>query len=297
MLASGSVDPSVLACLGCAAALAAAAPPAASEAPFASSIDGVELRPEVGTGIYGYHLTGNLGVTSFSVRLLDTRWLLSWDGAAELTLGAVAYEHPYYAVYGAQANGEAEGGLRLAPAAPLSAYVAASLGAGASAITQSGVPLDGGAAGNNLGSFGGPLGHANLRPGFGLSYLDAKQSLVAEAQLLGELDSPQADLPAAGYFGGALHLRYDLKDSLAAIGDLSYAATPSFSNPALGTETSLGRWTLAAEAVKTLGRGFFAGLGISVGRTATTIAFTGGPSYVSAAPLDSRIWLLLGYWP
>ena len=45
-------------------ALAGAPALAGGEGAFSSTIQGISLRPEVGTGIYGYQLGGNLGGTT-----------------------------------------------------------------------------------------------------------------------------------------------------------------------------------------------------------------------------------------
>ncbi len=275
-------------------ALALSAPALADG--FSSRLEDIELRPEIGTGIYGYELTGNLGVLSLGVRELGDRWLVSWDGDVELVSGAVAYEHPFYALYGAQGQAEAEGGLRLAPGKTVSPYVSALALASLSAIAQAGTPLDGGATINSLDGLGGVIGVAGLRLGAGASFLWPQHSLVIEVQPLAEIDSAQANTALLGFLGAALHARWDWKDSLAALGEVSYAVAPSRADAALGSSATTGRWALSAKAVKRLGR-FAVGLGISASRVATELAYAGGATFTSASPIDSRIWALVGFWP
>ncbi len=272
------------------------ASPALAASDFSTAIEGIELRPEVGTGIYGYEATGNVGATSIGLRDFDRRRILLWDGRADLTLGAVANEHPFAMLYGAQATGEAEGGLRLSPPRALSAYASVGLGASLSAVTQSGVPFDGGATVNSLDGLGGVLGSADVRLGFGGSYLKERRSLLFELQPLAEIDSAEANQPALGLFGGALHARYDVLDRFVALGDLSYALAPPRGDAALGIESSTSRWILSGEALQRWGR-FFLGLGLSVSRAETVVAYSGGTSFPTVAPILSRLYLLVGFWP
>ncbi|MHB8420183.1 MAG: hypothetical protein ACYDCL_19080 [Myxococcales bacterium] len=278
--------------------LATAVPASARAATtFSSVLDDVGLRAEVGTGIYGDELTGNLGVQSLGIRDFDRRWLVSWEADAELVIGGVAYEHPFYWLYGAQGAAQGEGGLRLLPAAAWSPYVSASLEGSLSAVAQQGVPLNGGATINDLGDLGGVIGSAGARLGLGASYLWARSSLLLEAEPLAEVDSAEADQALLGYFGAGLRARYDLRDSLVAIGEASYAVTSAQRDTALGSSIAWGRWSLAASAVKKLGRRFFAGLGLSVSRAAAQTSYSGGQSYGTSSPVDSRLWLLFGFWP
>lgn len=268
---------------------------AQGEIDFASTINTIDFRPEVGTGIYGLHLTGNLGVTSLGVRVFDQQWLLSWNGSAEMVLGGVAYELTAFVIYGVQGQAHAEGGLRLMKDRELSPYLSAGLDGSLYAITQWGNPFNDITI-NNLDGLGGVVGMIGARLGVGASYLDSKRSLVVEAQPLAEFDGAEPFRGALSYFGAALHARYDFVNTLTAIGDASFALTPTYANTALGTSSETSRWLLSASAIHTWGR-FSGGLGLSVGRSETRLAFSSGQTYVSDAPIDSRIWLLVGFWP
>jgi hypothetical protein len=282
---------------GVAVLLLGLALPAAAASTFSSVLNDIELRPEVGTGIYGDELTGNLGIQSLGLRDFDRRWLLSWNGDAELVLGGVAYENPYDWAYGAQGEAHGEGGFRILPNRPISPYVSAGLDASLSAVTEFGIPFDRVQLVNNLDGFGGVVGLADVRLGLGASFLGPRQSLIIEAQPLAEVDSAEANLPLLPYLGGALHARYDRRDSFVAIGEVYYAVTPAQNDAALGTSSVTGRWILSANALKKFGRHFFGGLGLSVSRAATQLAYSTGQSYTSDTPVDTRLWLLFGYWP
>jgi hypothetical protein len=234
-------------------------------------------------------------VLAIGVRALDRGWLLSWNGQAELVLGAVAYELPVFVIYGVQGEGSFEGGLRLTKDRELSPYVSAGLDGSLSAITQWGDPFNDITI-NNLDGLGGVVGTIAVRLGAGVSLLDSKQSLVVQAQPLAEFDGAEPFRGALGYFGIALHARYDLLNSLTAIGDASFSLTPTSSDAALGTSSQTSRWILSGSTIKKWGH-FCAGLGASVSRTTTHLTYATGQVYNSNAPIDSRIWLLVGYWP
>jgi hypothetical protein len=282
---------------GAAMLLLGTALPSSAETTFSSIMNELELRPEIGTGIYGDELTGNLGIQSLGLRDFDRRWLVSWNGDAELVLGGVAYEHPFFVAYGAQGAGQGEGGLRILPGAWVSPYVSVGVDSSLSAVTEPGVAFDRTQYVNDLDGFGGVIGTADLRLGLGASFLSPRQSLILEAQPLAEVDSAESNLPLLSYFGGALHARYDRRNSLVLIGEASYAVTPAQNDAALETSSVSGRWRLSASAVKKLGRHYFAGVGLSVSRTATQLSYSGGQSYTIDTPVVSRIWLQFGYWP
>lgn len=271
--------------------------PFAPTATFSSLLDDLELRVEVGTGIYGDELTGNLGIQSLGIFDLDRQWLLSWSGDAELVLGGVAYEEPFDWLYGIQGQAHGEGGYRVLRDWAFSPYVSASLNGNLSAVTEPGVAFDQGATINNLDGLGGVIGRGDVRLGLGASYLDLGQSLVVEVQPLAEINSAEANLPFLDYFGAALHVRYDRLDSLTAIGELSYAVTPPQNDAALGASSTTGRWTISASVVKKLGQHFYGGAGLSISRSDTVLSYSTGQTYNTDTPVDSRFWLLFGYWP
>jgi hypothetical protein len=274
-----------------------AALPSAAETTFSSIMNDIELRPEVGTGIYGDDLIGNLGIQSLGLRAYDRRWLLSWKGDATLILGGVAYETPYDWAYGAQVVAYGEGGLRILPSRVISPYVSAGVDGTLSAVTEIGTPFDQTWLLNNLDGFGGFIGMGDVRLGLGASFLGTRQSLIVEVQPLAEVDSAQTNLPLLSYFGGALRVRYDRRDSLMAIGELLYAVTPAQTDAALGISSVSGRWSASVGAVKKFSRHYFAGIGASVSRTATELSYSTGQSYDTDTPVETRIWLLFGYWP
>jgi hypothetical protein len=274
--------------------LLATALPAAAESTFSSILNDLDFRPEVGTGIYGDELTGNIGIQSLGLRDFDRRWLVSWDGDAELVVGGLAYEHPYYWVYGAQGAAQGEGGLRLMPNHAVSPYVSVALQASLSGVAAAGISAT---DLNNLDGFGGVIGVLGARLGLGASFLGPRQSLILEVQPTAEVDSAQSNLPLLSYFGGALHARYDRRDSFVAIGEAGYAVTPAQNQVALGLTQTSGRWTLSGSALKKFGRHYFGGLGVTVSRTATQDSYATGQSYTSDTPVDARFSLLFGYWP
>jgi hypothetical protein len=270
---------------------------AQSEGEFANTIQGISLRPEIGTGIYGYELMGNLGGTSFATRALQSgSYLLQWNADAEVVGGAVAYEHPFYALYGVQVQGQGDGGWRLMPANFISPYLGVGLVGHAMAVAQSGQPLDG-THFNNLGDLGGLLGTLQLRISAGGSLLNALHSLVLAAHFLMELDSPQSTVPGLVFVGGGLHARYDFTGGLVAFGEISYAVSVPQHDTALDYSTQTNRWVLSASGVKTLGSHVFVGLGISVSREQVDISYTGGLTYDPDSSVDSRIWIIAGYSP
>lgn len=283
--------------LAAAALFALGTAPPSGDAPFSSLLDDIDLRPEIGTGIYGDSLTGNVGIQSYGLRQLRSPWLVSWNGEAELVLGGVAYEHPFYWLYGASLDSHGEGGWRMLPGRAWSPYLSVGLDGALSAITEPGVPFDQGATINNLDGLGGVIGTADVRIGLGASFLGPRDSILAELQPLAEIDSAQSNLPFQEYYGLALHARYDRQGRFVAIGEASYAETPAQGNAALGTTTTSGRWTLAASALEKLGRHWFVGGGLEVSRTATDLDYTGENSYDTNEPVDFRFSLLVGYWP
>ena len=283
--------------LGAAMLLLATALPAAAETTFSSIMNDIEFRPEVGTGIYGDDLVGNFGVQSLGLRDFDRRWLLTWNGEAALVFGGVAYEPTYDVAFGAQGAVHGEGGFRLLPARTISPYVSVGVDGSLSAVTEPGTPFDQTQYLNNLDGFGGVIGMGDVRAGLGASFLGTRQSLIIEVQPLAEVDSAEANLPLLSYFGGALHVRYDRRDSLVAIGELSYAVTPALADAALGTSSVSGRWTASVSAVKKFRRHYFVGIGASVSRTATELSYSTGQSYATDTPVETRIWILFGYWP
>src|SRR6185369_16405297 len=107
----------------------AGAPALAGSTGFSSTIQGISLRPEVGTAVYGFEASGNLGGTSAGTRTFeDGRYLLQWNARAEAVLGQVAFRHPFYWIYGAGGGGLAEGGIRLWPSSFASPYFSLGLG-------------------------------------------------------------------------------------------------------------------------------------------------------------------------
>ncbi|HUB08193.1 MAG TPA: hypothetical protein VMB50_14390, partial [Myxococcales bacterium] len=240
---------------------------------------------------------GNLGVQSFGLRQLRDRWLISWNGEADLVLGGVAYEYPFHWLYGASGTAHGEGGWRILPAHSISPYLGAGLDAALSAVTEPGVAFDAGTMINDLDGLGGVIGTGDVRLALGVSFLGPRQSLLIEAQPLAEIDSAQSNLPFLDYLGGALHARYDRRDSLVAIGEASYAVTPAQQDAALGTSSTSSRWSLSGSVVKKLAHHWFVGGGLSVSRTATQLDYASGLDYATDTPVEARFSLLAGYWP
>ncbi len=273
---------------------------ARADAPeFSSTIHGISVRPEIGTFSYGYELSGNLGGTTLASRTLEGRkYLLQWDAQAEAVVGDVAYEHPFHAFYGAQLVGQGDGGLRLMPSNDLSPYVGLGLQGRAYAINQAGANnLGDPAASNSLDGLAGLAGTLQLRLDGGASLLSGAHSLIVAAHLLAEMDSPLANIPALGFLGGGVHVRYDLSDSLVALGEFSYASTLALRDAALQASSRTGRWLLSGSAIKKLGAHVFLGLGIALKRSETDVSYTGGLTYRPSAQLDSRIWIVAGFAP
>jgi hypothetical protein len=265
---------------------------------FTSSLRGLTLRPEGGTGIYGYELTGNLGGTSAGARTLSSgAYLLQWTGDAEGVLGAAAYEHPYRFVYGLQAQGQGEAAWRLRPGEAWSPVLSARVSATGSVIRQSIAPVNGGDRVNNGGDLLGALATGQLALGGGASLLDSTRSLLVEAALLLEGDSAQSDLPGRGFLGAILHARYDAPDQWLAIGEAWFAFTPSQGDSALQTSTQTTRWGLSLSGLRRFGSHFLGGVAFRLQRDDTTVSYQGGLSYDTAPPIEARVSLTAGYSP
>jgi hypothetical protein len=265
---------------------------------FASSLRGLTLRPEVGTGIYGYELTGNLGGTSAGVRTFGGgAYLLQWTGDAEGVIGVAAYTHPYQLVFGVQAQGQAEGAWRLRPSAAWSPFLSGRVSATGSVIRQSIAPVNGGSRVNNGGDLLGALATGQLALGGGASLLDSTRSLLLEADLLLEGDSAQSYLPARGFFGAILHARYDAADRWLATGEAWLAFTPSQGDSALQTSTQTTRWGLSLTGLMRFGAHFLGGVAFRLQRDDTQVSYPGGLSYDTAPPIEARVSLTAGYSP
>jgi hypothetical protein len=263
---------------------------------FDSMIRGASLRAEVGTGIYGDELSGNLGATALGARALEgDRYLFLWDAQAELVEGVVAFEHPFYDLYGGQLHVRGEGELRLLPSGEFSPLAGIAIGINGSALTRAGAPFDGGAQFNSLDGLGGVVGSLQLAGGAGASWLTPNRSLVVSANVVAELDSSEANQPSLALLGGGPRIRLDWRDDLVVIAEAAYVVTTSRLNAALQETTQVNRWWLNATGVKMLGTHLFAGLGIRVSRQGSSVAYTNGLTYNTGLPVDSRIWVMGGY--
>ena len=277
-------------------AILLASPARAEDVTF--QLRGLTLRPEVGTGIYGYELSANLGGSIWEARSFGAgRYLVEWDAQAAFVIGVTAYEHPYRPLYGAAGQAEGETGLRFMPAGAWSPYVGVRASANGSAITQQGVPLNGGSNANNEGDLLGPLGVVQVAAGGGPSLLTSRRALVAEANFLAQFDSARSYTPARGFLGVGLHARYDIASSLVATGELAYLLSGTTSDAALQTSSQTNRWVLAFNAVKTFGAHFFFGIGMHLQRAETQLAYASGSTYPSAPGIESRVWITTGYSP
>src|SRR5439155_18332404 len=148
-------------------------------------------------------------------------------GRLEAILGIVAFEHPFFPIYGASLGGQGDVGLRLLPENLVSPYLTAGLSTSASAVTRSGVAFNGGTGANNLDGLGGVVGDVALRAGAGGSLLDQARSLVGAAHLRLDLSSPGANVPGRVFAGGDLSARFDLRGAgLVAMGEIAYLASP-----------------------------------------------------------------------
>jgi len=265
---------------------------------FSGTIQGISLRPEIGTAIYGYEASGNLGGGSAGTRTFaDGKYLLQWSGRAEALLGMVAFRYPFYPIYGATLGGTAEGGLRLWPSSFMSPYFSAGAGVDGVAVTRFGIPFNGGPFNNNLDGLGGVVGDLVLKAGAGGALLDPGQVLVTGLELRMDLSSPGANVPARAFFGAGLRARYDLHGLIAA-GEASLALAPPGRDAALGITSYTDRWTLSASALKTLlWDHLIAGLGVRVRRDSSSTVYDTGLTYLTSGPVDSRVWLILGWMP
>jgi len=275
----------------------AGGPLPAGAAEFSSTIQGISLRPELGTAIYGFEGSGHLGGTSAGTRVFsDGRYLLQWSARAEALLGMVAFRYPFHPIYGATAGGLAEGGIRLWPSSALSPYFSLGAGVDGAAVTRFGIPFNGGPFHNNLDGLGGVVGGLVVRAGAGGALLDEGQALVGGLGLRMDLGSPGANVPGRAFFGAGLHARYDLR-GLIAIGEVSLALAPPERDAALGFTSYTDRWTLSASAIKTLGDHVFVGLGVRVRRDSSATVYDAGLRYLSSGPVDSRLWAAVGVMP
>jgi hypothetical protein len=271
--------------------------PAGAEESFSSTIQGISLRPEIGTAIYGYEASGNLGITSAGTRVFqDGKYLLQWNGRAEALGGMVAFRYPFYPIYGAGAGATAEAGIRLFPASFMSPWISLGAGVDGSAVTRFGVPFNGGPSNNNLDGLGGVVGDVVVRASAGAAMLGSWQALVGGLGLRMDLSSPGANVPARAFFGADLHARYDLH-GLIAQGEASLALAPPEHDPALGVTSFTDRWVLSVSALKTLGDHVFVGVGARVRRDSSSVVYDPGLTYVTHAPVDSRIWATVGVMP
>jgi len=268
----------------------------AGAADFSNTVLGVSLRPEIGTAIYGYEASGNLGGTFAGTRVTDGKVLLQWSARAEALAGMVAFRYPFYPIYGAGAGGTVDYGLRLIPALPISPYVSVGAGVDGAAVTRFGVPFNGGPFHNNLDGLGGVVGDVVLRFGGGGALVDPGQALVAGLDARMDLSSPGANVPARAFFGADLHARYDWS-GLIAMGEASLALAPPGHDAALGFTSYTDRWVLSASALKTLGAHFFVGLGVRVRRDSSATVYDGGLTYQTSSAVDSRIWAAVGVMP
>lgn len=269
----------------------------AGAADFSSTVRGISLRPEIGTAIYGYEASGNVGGTFAGTRAFtDGKYLLQWSARAELLMGMVAFRYPFYPIYGGDAGGMAEGGIRLWPSAFASPYFSLGAGLDGAAVTRFGVPFNGGPSNNNLDGLGGVVGDLVLRASAGGALLDPGQALVGGLGLRMDLSSPGANVPARAFFGGDLHARYDW-NGLIAMGEASLALAPPERDAALGITSYTDRWVLSASALKTLGDHFFVGLGARVRRDSGATVYDVGQTYLTSGAVDSRLWVTVGVMP
>jgi hypothetical protein len=258
---------------------------------------GPTIRPEIGTGIYGYEGTANVGASCSGLKAYPTHHaLLFWDTELAAVLGALAYEHPYHGLAGGRADGEGELGLLLGEPRPLRPWISASASVDTSALWQLGQPLNGGANNNNWGDLAGPLFDGTIRLGGGAAWVRPALVAVLEAQLLGEGQSAQSAAPSRGFFGGALRFRADLADpALIALAEVTYAVRPTQRDASLGTTQSTNHWTLGLFVQKAVSERLFLGLGFRWQREQTSLSYSQGLPYTSNGPLDSRFWVLGGY--
>jgi len=265
---------------------------------FSGTIQGISLRPEIGTAIYGYEASGNLGASSAGTRAFsDGKYLFQWSARAEALLGEVAFRYPFYPIYGGTLGGQADAGIRLWPSSFMSPYFSGSAGVDGAAVTRFGIPFNGGPFVNNLDGLGGVVGDLVVKAGAGGALLDPGQVLVTGLELRMDLSSPGANVPARAFFGADLHARYDLH-GLIAMGEAALALAPPGHDAALGVTSYTDRWTLSASAVKTLlWDHLFVGLGVRVRRDSSSTVYDTGLTYLTNGPVDSRLWLIAGWMP
>ncbi len=259
-----------------------------------STIQGLSLRGEAATAIYGGALDFNLGLTSVGMRAwLDDRLVLQWQGEAALVAGAVAYEHPFYGLYGARAEGAAVALWRFSRTRSLSAVVDVGNTINAVAIAPSGI-----AKVNNLDGLGGVFANSAWRAGGGISWWRGRHSLIVTADGELEADSPESTLSGRVFFGGALHARYDLLSSLMIVGEAYLGVSLPNDEPALDLSQQTNRWLLSLTATKKFGsrkwHHFFLDAGIIVARDQTLSAY-GKQTLTTLSPVNARLSLGGGY--
>jgi hypothetical protein len=265
--------------------------PASEPVEYTSNLHALALSAEVSTGIFGHAILGGVGLQSRGARtFVDRRWLVAWTGRGELVSGFAAYTLPFRALLGGRLEGGADAGYRVLHASDWSPVVAVGLDTRLSSIAQLAPTKI-----NNQDGLGGIITGADLRMGGGASFIRGRHALLLTLNLLGRANAPQSNAPALAYGGGALHVRYDLSDALAALGDVSLVVTPKLPNRALGFIAQIDTWTISGSVVKRFGAHAYFGIGAVLSRSESTTAYTAAQTYTTAAPITAQFWITGGY--
>jgi hypothetical protein len=274
---------------------ARAEPPKTGE--FSTQLNSITAGAEVGTGIQGYSLVGEVspelqGGHSFDGR----RVLVLWNCGTQLIGGVVANEHPFTPVVGLRASAGGTFGLRLIPPSLVSPFVGVGLDVSGHAVRPTGTPLTQVNTLNNLGEFGGVAGDVRNRLYAGGSILDATHSFLFLAFVEQQLSSARTFATGKSFAGGGLRVQYDVAHDVTAGGEAAILTTGQTQDPALSTASTTTRWAISGDVLKKFGEHFVVGLDASLSRDATTSS-SGAAVFDTVSPIDATFTIKAGYTP
>jgi hypothetical protein len=246
---------------------------------------GPMLSVDLGSGMPGDHLAGDLGFQTFGVREFNRTWLSFWDAALAVRLGGLANQHPFFFFGGGTGRGSGELGRRIVPENDWSPYVSGRLDGD---LTIMATPSANGLSGlnmiNNSDGFGGITGNLNARLSGGISFLRQRRSFVATLFLQEALRAPRTYTPGYAFTEGGLLARYDIADSFTLWVEGIVGSTPETANTALAATERTITMNVSGALRKTFGNGIWFSVGLSYGRDTHTLSYTNGQSYGSAQP-------------
>jgi hypothetical protein len=244
----------------------------APERPFVVAAQGAMAQASVSMSRAGYGLFGDVGGQSAALRSFGRQWLLAWDVEAGARIGVLANANPYLALYGLAGAASLQPVYRLSDA-PVSPAVMVRVHDEASVLWNGRRPLGRGRELNDMDGVGGITGRATAGGGAGVSWLDARRSVLVLAFVQEWFQTHGVYNPAASFTEIGVTARLDATSGFFAALEARYGIGPAHDDVFLDRTTRATRFGVGASARRIFANRMWLGAFVDLDRESQSTVF------------------------